>query len=465
MKERINTLFIHEDCGNDKEIYKPMLNVQTNRAEKKSETQDIAVEVSSTTAFYDGLKMHVYRPSADIYQWLSDKAIKCWRYGTKLLAILTTLMVLFTSAKGIFQVNYTIVPFDVPVMFSDSGINGNFVVWHLSDNIAATQKSGWSIDGLHIKSGLDNMLDKDVVLFGVSLNAVKSLVRHTLGISDKSISGSLIYQQDRLLMRLAISDSDSIIITKNVRDFEDIYMAYDALIDTATREVLKVIDPFVLVSHYWSEKQPNKSIELIQQMIQDKNSSADSAYLIWGKILEEKGQQEEAIAKFNESLKLNPEQYLSRYNICVILYRQGRYSEAINECQKSLSVNAEHGDAYYIWAKALSKQGHHKKSITQFRRAIEIDPNQYLSYNEISYEFQAIGDLFNAIQFLQKGIELLPENGALHATLSEMYWFNNAQEESFKHILLAIDLGFNILPHIASEPYKSYHTSLKDSVL
>ncbi|WP_281557339.1 tetratricopeptide repeat protein [Thalassomonas sp. RHCl1] len=425
------------------------------------EKQGNAVQVSKTSAFIfamqDTLKKCLHLPSCDNYQWLWEKIKYTWQYAAKLLAVMAALLVLISSAKGIFQENYTIVPFEVPLVFSDSGINGNVVVWNLSDNISALQKSGWSVRGLHIQSDADNTIDKDIVLFGVSFNTVKSLIRHGLGISDKSISGSLVYQQDRLLLRLAVSGNDTIMIVKNINDFKDSYEAYEALMRTAAQELLSVIDPFVLASHFWAEKQTGKSLKIIKQMVKDNSSSADSAYLIWGKILAEQEDPQGAIAKFKASVEFNPDQYLAWTNWATMLYRNGKYQEAMKKCQKALSIEPQMWEAAYLWAKALSKVGRHKEAITLFQRAIDINAKEELAYNEISYEFQALGDIKSAIDLLLQGIRQVPNNGLLHATLAEMYWSDNDKKSAFESLTRATELGFDISPYIESEPYHSFH--------
>jgi|GEM_PF-2266158 len=429
-----------------------------NTAQHTNTPQKSLVKKPFIAFLYSNVKKLFQWPSSKLYLTLVNRLSMTWNFAIKFLAILTSLLVLKSSVEGIFQESYRILPFKVPATYSEIGIDGHYVIWQLNDNITEIQQSGWSVSGLTINTKPENTVDQDIELFGISFNSVKSLIRHGLGLSNKSISGTLLIQNDKLLLKIAVSGNESFIIKKDVNEYNDQFEAYNALLTEAALDLLNVIDPFVLASYFWNEKQPDMSLKIIQNMIKRNAHSLDSAYLIWGKILEEQGDSIAAANKFELSVELNPDQHLAWAAWCTILYRNTEYELAIKKCQKALSIEQEFWEARYILAKAQAKKNMHKKSIHNFLAAIDINPKRYSAFNELSYEFQALNNLSGAIEILQKGIFHNPHVGVLHATLAEMYWTNNQHKQAFNSLTEARKLGFDIHPYINSEPYSSFNT-------
>lgn len=385
-----------------------------------------------------------------------------WQYLIKVAVIVTGSFVVFSSAKGIFQENYTILPFDVPAYMEKAGITGNYTAFHLRNNVNSVQKIGWSIDGLHIGTSNNHKVDKDIVLFGVSFNTVKSLIRQGLGISDKAIRGNLILSQNRLRLVISVSDYEIIELEEKLNTHEDTYAAFDALMNNATYKLLQVIDPFVLASFYWEKADIKNSLLIIEQMTTKGSKDADSAYLIWGRILADEGDQAGAINKFKTATELNPNQYFAWTNWGTMLYRQKRYNEAIQKCKKALQINSDSWEATYIWAQSLSRLKKYNEAIPIFQRAIEINTNKFEAFNELSYVFQELGQTTKAIELLLLGITHHPEQEILYATLAEIYWHNGQIDLAYQSLLKANELGFDATPYATLEPYRSFLDNQKN---
>ncbi len=374
----------------------------------------------------------------------------------KLVALLSGLLIFISSINGVFEDNFTITPFAVPIAFEEVGINGNYVAWQLSDNIDEIRKSGWSVHGLQIFTEAHKEVEEDIILFGVSLNSVKSLVRQALGISDKSIFGSLVNQHTRLLLKISNGDDGTIIVEKAVSQPEKVYLAYEELMQEAAKEVLRDIDPFILASYFWANKQIPQSIEIIEEMIRNEDRSADAAYLIWGKILVDQNAPKSALEKFKTSVALNPEQFLALTAWGTLLYREGNYLESIPLFERALDIQPEFWNAIHLWGKALAQQERHKEAIVKFKQAIELNPKKFDAYNWIAYQYSALNQIDKAIEYLNMGIEQVPEEGMLYATQAEMYWLAQKPNLSFDYLRRSIKKGFDISEYRDSEPYHSF---------
>ncbi len=392
-----------------------------------------------------------------IYKKIERNVISSFIYFSKLVAILTVMLLLYKSIDGLLKQSFTIHPFDVPQALYDNGVTGNFTAWQLSDEIAVVQETGWSISGFNIKGFQEDNIEEDIVIFGVSFNTVKSLIRSLLDVEDKAIKGSLLTKANILYLKINFYNFKSIEITSNINEFRNIYEAYDQIISEASLEILHVVDPFTLASFYWAKNELNKSISIIQEMIADKRDDYDSAYLLWGEILAREEKYTEAIDKFQQSVEIDPENVLAWNGWGWVLYLMGgRDDEAILKYKEVVSLTDDIWHTWYHWGLILFRNNQYDEAIKKLKKAIQTDKTQVAAYNEISYVLEAKGEVDTAIAYLIEGIKISPHSGILYASLAEMYWLKNQKEEAFVNLKKSLNLGFDIYQFTEVEPYKSF---------
>src|SRR6185295_8005168 len=96
------------------------------------------------------------------------------------------------------------------------------------------------------------------------------------------------------------------------------------------------------------------------------------------------GKLDEAIANFQESIRLQPTSAETHFNLAVILRQQGRLHEAANNYLQALHLNPEFAEARQDMANlggAFGKhgmlareQGKRDEAIACFRKVIELQP-------------------------------------------------------------------------------------------
>ena len=392
-----------------------------------------------------------------ILKRLESNILKFFTYISKLIVAFTIVVTLYNSINSLLSKNLTIQPFNVPQSFFDNGITGSFVVSQINDDIRKFKNHGWSVSAINIQRFEEVNIQEDIVLFGISFNSVKSLIRNIVGVEDKSINGSLITKGNILHLKLSFYNVKSVKITTNVDEFNNVFEAYDQLMSKAAFEILREVDPFILASYYWAKNDNQTSLKLIKEMIENKKGNLDYAYLLWGEILTKDKNYIQAIKKFKQSITINSKNALAWNGWGWSLYKiNGKENEVISKFEKAITINPNLWHAWYYWGLILVKNNQPQAAIKKFNKAIRSDSDKYESYNEISYVFQKLGELNKSILYLNKGIENSSNPGMLYATLAEMYWLKNNKKKSFINLKKSLNQGVDIYQYIEIEPYKSF---------
>ena len=106
--------------------------------------------------------------------------------------------------------------------------------------------------------------------------------------------------------------------------------------------------------------------------------------------------------------------------------------------EKRMALNAD----YYFWyGAACERTGQFDKAIRNFRMCIAKDPNQADALNYISYMWAERGTNLNeALSFIQRALEIEPENGAFIDTLGWIYYMQGNYEKASEQVLKAMEL-------------------------
>lgn len=93
-----------------------------------------------------------------------------------------------------------------------------------------------------------------------------------------------------------------------------------------------------------------------------------------GIVLADQGRKEEALASFEESLKMNPFNARLQYNLGTLKYQLGRKDEAVGHLRKALDIDPSKYEAHYQLGMVLSASGMGAEAAGHFRDAIRLGP-------------------------------------------------------------------------------------------
>ncbi|MDI6741883.1 MAG: tetratricopeptide repeat protein [Smithella sp.] len=151
---------------------------------------------------------------------------------------------------------------------------------------------------------------------------------------------------------------------------------------------------------YWKD-----SYTLFHHALQvtDNNYLAHSCF---GSALFDKGNVPEAIAHFDEAIRINPE-FISAYNHRGIVYaKTGHRQKALENFNTAIRMKPRDANAYRNRATLYGEMGEYHSAIEDMNMAIEIEPHGADSYYNRAFFYSKLDDKFAVCRDAQKACEL-----------------------------------------------------------
>jgi tetratricopeptide (TPR) repeat protein len=204
-------------------------------------------------------------------------------------------------------------------------------------------------------------------------------------------------------------------------------------------------------------------------------------YNTLGELYEETDKTEAAIANYQQSLVLNPNQldkymrialaqmktktfddasmtlltakekfptkYQIPYLVGLLQTDQKNYTNALAsfaDAEALAKVDPEEikpGSAFYFaYGSACERAGDPEKAATLFRKAIDLDPNNHNAYNYLGYMWADKGvHLEESLELIQRALKLDPDNGAYLDSLGWVLFRLGRYEEALPHLRRAVE--------------------------
>jgi tetratricopeptide (TPR) repeat protein len=137
-----------------------------------------------------------------------------------------------------------------------------------------------------------------------------------------------------------------------------------------------------------------------------------------GVALYEKGQTDEAIRQFEESVRLKPDYAYSHYNLGIAFYQQGQVDKALGQLQEALRLDPDYADAHYNLGVAFYQQGRTADAIGQFRDTIRLKPDHPQAHNNLGTALGLNGQTDEAIRHFQEALRLKPDYAEARTNLA-----------------------------------------------
>jgi len=115
------------------------------------------------------------------------------------------------------------------------------------------------------------------------------------------------------------------------------------------------------------------------------------------------------------------------------LYDQGQVNEAIAEWQQTIRLAPQAARAYHLLGVAWRDRGEQTKAIAAFREALRLEPDNATAYVQLARVLEATGDAPGALEAYRAALRLVPSAPYVHNRLGHLLaargdWSGAAQE-------------------------------------
>ncbi len=128
-----------------------------------------------------------------------------------------------------------------------------------------------------------------------------------------------------------------------------------------------------------------------------------------GNSLRQHGKPDEAIAQYQEVLRLDPQKAEAHYNIGLALMQKGKPEDAIFQYRQALELDPNYLDAYVNLGDALLQEGKVDDAVAQYVAALKIRPNDAVAHYNLGTVLFRQGKVDEAIAHFERAVQIRPD--------------------------------------------------------
>jgi tetratricopeptide (TPR) repeat protein len=433
-----------------------------------------------------------------------------------LLKFITVLAVVALFASILYQLfvgrrDVLLEHFEVPSELEKAGYKSEVIATHLSDQVKLISSSAVTIIGNNVgagaTTGMSNKgsgssnkgvislptfaptstkaeLDMEVPQTKFSVRSILRYIFESLGISPTRIDGEIVSNGNKLAMSIRITTNgvQRTLPTVDAVDMEE-------LLAKGARAIYQEIEPIVLASYLYSSRTAaagtgeSEALALIKDCIyQDKEPAL--AYMLWGIILLNKCQYDDAVEKFKAAQGLPHDEDLDEalascqarvqeakgdYNGAQATYEQalgkrrsllmltnyasycanrGDLNKALENYKSALSMDNESEIAHSGLGLALETQGYYEAALLEFRTAIKLNPASSLAYCNLADALARMKRYDEATDVARKATQVERDSAIAHNMLGNVFQSTSKYDEALKEFEESVRLNqYSIIGH------------------
>jgi protein O-mannosyl-transferase len=139
-----------------------------------------------------------------------------------------------------------------------------------------------------------------------------------------------------------------------------------------------------------------------------------------------KGQIDEAISQYRDTLRLEPDYAEAHYDLGAALAAKGRTGEAISQFREAIRLKPDYAEAHCNLGTALGKEGQMTEAINQYREAVRLKPDNAEFHYDLGTALGMTGQIGEAIAQFQEALRLKPDYAAARYNLAHALQIKSA---------------------------------------
>ncbi len=130
-----------------------------------------------------------------------------------------------------------------------------------------------------------------------------------------------------------------------------------------------------------------------------------------GNILLQNGRVVEAMAHFQKSLEIEPNDSDAHNNLGTAFLQNGQVDDAIIQYLKALDINPKLANTHYDLGNIFVQKGQMDEAIDEYQKAVALDPDLAEAHNNLGWALFKEGQVDKAIAHYQAALRLKPDYG------------------------------------------------------
>jgi tetratricopeptide (TPR) repeat protein len=399
---------------------------------------------------------------------IAQRSRKYYASAIQAVAPAATIVVVFAILISSLEGGVQIGSISVPEELSRLGYTREAVALMLQDRLRVIEDASPTNLGRQAVAVEGRQPDLKIPGTEVSIGTVISYLKAFFGHPDTKVVGEILQEGNgEVWFLLQVEGRDNASIREQMGIGPVKLANFDSAVEQAAEEILRLLQPFMLVSYQYYKIQNKPSCERtkieisnIKEQLRrmtrtypDKDKNTVYAYNLWGILLENEKRYDEAINKFNHAIDRDPvfapafsnlanaqtdkallnsdvselDRAVSNYRRAIafsdrsssVFYSLGLalkhrafmtnrshdLDEAIERFNQAVIVDPRNSDAFYAMGTVLAAEGKTSSAIASFRRAIAIKPGYPKLYEDLSSALQTAGEARDAENVRNEGAQ------------------------------------------------------------
>jgi tetratricopeptide (TPR) repeat protein len=165
-----------------------------------------------------------------------------------------------------------------------------------------------------------------------------------------------------------------------------------------------------------------------------------------GTALAQTGKTEEAIAHYEQALRLKPDYAEALNHLGTVLLQEGKVTDAIRRYEQALRIRPDYAEAHYNLGVALGQTGRIEEAIAHYEQALQLKPDYAEAHNNLGNALAQTGRIEEAIAHYEQTLQLKPDYAEAHYNLGIALARTGKIEEAIAHYEQALKLQPDFAP-------------------
>ena len=170
-----------------------------------------------------------------------------------------------------------------------------------------------------------------------------------------------------------------------------------------------------------------------------------------------KGEYDRAIADYDKTIELNPNEAQTYYNRGNAYYSKGAYDRAITDYNNAIILNPRFAQAYHSRGNAYYVKGAYDLAIADYNNAIKWNPNDAQAYHSRGYTYYIKGAYDRAIADYNNTIVLNPDEAQAYNNRGMCWLHLQNWQGARSDLTIAKNKGMDIIA-VFRDKYKNVGT-------